>query len=217
MEIKLDNQAKFDKMMKQYLQVTSKSGAEAMNWKAYMICLGALKKTKKTTKGRIEKFWDLSKNRKKARTDGSPLLPKIVSSWSGFKPSTPYTQLESRADEIKKRRLQSIGFLRAGWLPAIRLLGKYIGARPKKPPRADALAKRAKDWGGAKRAAPRTGLMSQAMAFNAVGTYSDEAATALRSIGKDGLNKGMLLEMRSTSDYLARKFQKDADKYWNSW
>lgn len=210
--IRLKNEAKFHRMMKDYLELTSKSVAEAMNYKAYMIALFAIRKTKKTTAGRIKKFWN-SANTKKSKIDKTPLVPKIVSAWKGYNRKTQRGVLEGSIEEIRDRRLKSIGFLRSGWIPAIKALASHTGGRVKKVSKNDSRIQ--KIHGKAKKAKRGSGLDAVASIENYTGRYSDDAADALAKFGKAGLEKGIEMEARETVKYLAKKFQKDADKLWN--
>jgi|TARA_Y100000310_G_scaffold276414_1_gene293524 hypothetical protein len=216
--MKLKNEDKFHRMMKDYLRLSSKSFAEAMNYKAYMIALVALKKTKAKTAKAVEKWWWTdrfsTRGKHKAKfgnSKGTALVPKLASVWGGLNRGNSRSELEAEIKDIANRRKKGVGFLRSGWLPAIRALAQHTGGKVKKAPKT---VKMRKPYGRAKKAKKARGLKALATIENYTGKHSESSAEALLKYGKPALEIAIQTEARETVKYLARKLNKDADKLW---
>ena len=221
----------FQTAMRQYLGLTSRTLPQALNEKAFYIALGALDVTAKSNRAVIEELgvdgYRVVKSKKTGTLrQGRPIYNKAARARAiylsrKFKGTGDEIQKQARnfytsSEAIHKdvinflgARLKSIGFLKSGWLPAIRKLVAATGYSRGKIP-VDV-----KQKGRPKGRA----LVAKENSVNPVVEIENNATPT----GKQGqqamammtaaLQKAFDRETASMREYIARKLQKDADKF----
>jgi hypothetical protein len=112
--------AEFQKNFAIYLRETSKSMEDAINFKLYDGAREAFKTTHKADKGTIKAKLDETASKYPKRTVAEMLVITQMQA-DGIEEF----DLDAEVKKLKHNRTNHIGFIRAGWLPAIRdLLGK---------------------------------------------------------------------------------------------
>ena len=190
-KMKIDT-AEFDRTMRKYLSLSKKGIAEVVNKKAYFIAVGALKATpiaNKNAIGRWVRDWN-----KSAAT--------IIKTYGLKRPF-------DKKDAIKKYskyRKRTVAYLRAGWIMAIRMLGRAAkmprrvkGAVMKGRPKGSARFANSKSWS------------PTATIINSTG-FSSKQAKALKQYGAPALAAAFHAEMASMKKYIEDKLKKTARK-----
>ena len=182
----------FDRTMQKYMSLSKKTIAEVVNKKAYMIAVGAMQFTKLANRAEINAF---ARNWKRSAAT-------II---KGFKLKKPFDKKEYQK-KLGKLRRRSISYLRSGWIPAIRMLGRAAkmptrvpGARMKGRPKGYATWANNKNWSPV------------ATITNATG-YKKGQAEALEKYGRPALAKAFIAEMAAMKVYIENKLKKTARK-----
>lgn len=114
------DQSRFDFILNEYLEVTSRDVTTALNTKAYYIARRALWNTHKASSKEVR---DLKKkttdHRQRSPSTGGLLIGAMVSKRLGKGQGLYGSQMKSQIGAILAARLKSVAFLKSGWLPAI--------------------------------------------------------------------------------------------------
>lgn len=134
----------FNRVMRKYLDTTSKSMAKALNSKAYELAWHAEKNTERASRAKIEALGvvgtKLRKDRKTGRLKrGRNLIDQdraeavLVGLWKKQGKSFTQAELKAEAGRFIGRRLSAIGYLASGWIPAIRRLFRLSDFKKPQP------------------------------------------------------------------------------------
>tara|TARA_Y100000310_G_scaffold319897_1_gene375725 strand:- start:665 stop:1459 length:795 start_codon:yes stop_codon:yes gene_type:complete len=228
----------FDRVMKEYMKVTSKTAVGAVNQKLYNIALKAMQLTPKASMKKVVKYWSEANTEKyKSRSRGRkvrkkkggfkkkragskvtrhPMLPRVISAQKRFTRLTPTQEMWEAVEKRQKQRKSSIAFIKSGWVPAIQAFGARVSPDFHSKPRTRVNRKlvRGKPYGKGKPARNTGSPVATASMLNSVGSYGDHAAKALSRYGKKPLRRAIDIETNDSLKYLARKMKKDAADVW---
>lgn len=234
------DQRLFDRTLRDYMRISSRTTAQIINTKAYYIARRALWYTAKASPEKVRlalgeskammqvrlKSGKFSKSKRHlksffAKGEGrtkAPLLALIVqkqrrlegkpSPWKGKTRTAGAAAMLEAMRKAFQARMRSIGFLKAGWLPAIRTLSRFadLGA-PFAP--IDA-----RQYGRPKgRATPgKEGWRPIAEIENMATTYRDKKG-ALIKFGGPALQQAFDEEAADMRAYMERKLRADAEEF----
>src|ERR1700744_3516356 len=111
---------RFQRDLDLYLKTTSKTIEDAINFKLYDCARAAIKGTGKANKSEIKQSLDAACNRYPERTVAEMLV--IIAKHNT---GEEVFDLEEEAKKLKNKRFSSIGFTKAGWIPALKKLLHY--------------------------------------------------------------------------------------------
>jgi len=214
------DQSEFDAALKDYIAVSRHTAAEIINRKAFFIARKALWFTVKSDPGeirsRLNRSITVERTTASGRTELStgPFGAILINSRLGKKgePGLSGPAMREALVRLIAARVRSVAFLKAGWLPAIRILDRIVndkeGAAPF-PPEANRMAWSPKQIGDAVPAKP--GDLPFATIVNAAIAEHDKKG-ALQIYGSRALDTAFYDEAASMTEETARRLQKDADK-----
>ena len=195
--IKVDTR-EFDKVFSEYMKYTSRDLVEACNQHAYYIARDAVADTKSVSKEKITgEMGRMSKEYPPA-----PLGAIIVQKKRAEKGLKGLSgrKMAIAVERLIRARNASRNFVKAGWIPAIKLLAAVV---PKKGGKSIAgTKKRGVDKGGAKPAIPSIFNWSPMTSiWNSVSKLRDQGF----KIMEDGAQRAVAEETQSMRDYIERK------------
>jgi hypothetical protein len=210
------NTREFDRTLRQYMEHSKRDWAQIFNTKGYFIARRATTETPKANAAKIRALRErriigtglkFGKNGPRKVTVRDPLSTSraalILQARRRAAGQPGYTAKELPA-AVKKfigARLRSIGYLKSGWIPAIKKLEPLADVRAK--PRVDNSGKVFKQpKGGAKPA--RNLWRTTCQIFNAAVTKKS-GDEGLRKFGQAGLQAAFAAELVSMKDYVERK------------
>lgn len=183
----------FNRTLRTYMEQSKRASADVINRKAYFTALGAIHKTVKADKAKINQFF---KNPKR-------WAPVVIKAFN-LSSNDPKV-LKQYAKKLKSMRIRSIAYLRSGWLPAIKKFGKP--ARQKKSVKGVRQHGRAK---GDARLARRGAKVSASMT-NRTGHQKDQV-TAAKRYAEPALKRAIRDEQRSMIRHMEKKMREAAKK-----
>jgi len=201
--------SRFDAAMREYIRYSRKDLTTIVNQKLYWVCINAISNTYKADKSMIDAGLDSPSNKfnglsiaetlavLKARKEGRRLTK---------------TELTREANKIKRQRRRAIGFLRSGWIPAIRIMAPHAEVKSAVG-RSERMSK--KIIGQEKGTAlPALKSMNSdvvvASAFNNIIADNNPKAQQYMQVGLQiALNK----EAASMMQYVNRKIQKNNNRF----
>lgn len=215
----------FDRTFREYLKVNKRASVELINKKATQLAAVALNKTPfaGNTRTRAQAERHIYRELKNPRNDGNDRghkrwsnLGEAIIQQAKFKREGKYYpegQLQTEAAQLINARKRKIGFLRAGWLPALRTLNRqaiknryvhadYIDRLGQREQREAKKVSAGKDKGYA---IPAYGLRMRATIANSVNVGLPQRAEALR--------KALEYVRRDMLQYIARKHKQVLDKF----
>jgi hypothetical protein len=210
------NTREFDRTLRQYMEHSKRDWAQIFNTKGFFIARRATTETPKASAAKIRALRErriigtglkFGKNGPRKVTVRDPLSTSraalILQSRRRAAGEPGYTAKELPA-AVKKfigARLRSIGYLKSGWIPAIKKLEPLADVRAK--PRVDHSGKVFQQpKGGAKPA--RNLWRTTCEIFNAAATKKS-GDEGLRKFGQAGLEAAFAAEMFSMKEYIERK------------
>jgi hypothetical protein len=119
--VKIDT-TRFDRDFKQYMTLTSKTLVEAVNYKLFYCSRQAVKDTPKAVRSEVLQSLNATSKKYPNRT----VAEMIVIAKSRLT-GEAIEDLNQVTKTFKNKRIQSIAWTKAGWLPALRKLIKYVG------------------------------------------------------------------------------------------
>lgn len=193
------NTKEWDKVFPQYLRLSKRDLAGALNAKAFFIARRAVVETPKARLNRYSNY----------RTGA--ILGTIINKRRGAKGMKGLYGIEmaKEVEILYAARRRSVAFLKSGWLPAIRKLEAAVEAKYRRgAPRTD---RTSKQYGRAKgEATPaRTGWRVVARIVNAAMATRDRK-DALQKFGGPALQRAFDHEVSSMGEYIARKLRDSA-------
>ncbi len=208
--IKIDTR-EFDKTFKEYMRYSSRSFAEACNQHAYYIARNGTLVTKAAGKQEIQEGL-MGPSRKFPQ---APLAAVIVNSQrkTQGKKGLNGEKMSAAIVRLIKKRQNHRNFLRAGWIPAIKLLATIV-KKKNGTPIPPGTQKKGRNFGGAKPANERAYFNWSPMASiwnQATGKIPSEKA--IRFI-EEGAQKAVEMETQSMRTYIEKKQQEASNRFW---
>ncbi len=201
------NTANFDRAMNEYMKYTKRSLAESVNQHAYYASRNAASVTKAATKEEIETGLNKASN----KYPNAPLVAILVNTQRGKEGKKGLTgeAMKSAIERFIRKRVNSRNFLRAGWIPAIKLLAKFVQKKngTKIPSNTD---KKGRNFGGASPAKNTTWTPIATVWNSAVG--KDASPKAIRYL-EEGAQKAIDMEVESMRKYIERKQEEASRKF----
>ena len=180
--------SEFDRTLVKYMKHSKRTIAQVVNQKAYWITAHAMKFTKQADKKAIRKW---ARNWKES-------APVIIKSYNLKKPFDKQEYIK----KFIKYRLRGVGYLRAGFVMALRMFGR-ITRNPKRVAGMPKLAGRPK---GSARFANDKNWSPKATIINATG-FSSSQSEALQRYGTPALSLAFASEIGEMKQYLERKMK----------
>jgi hypothetical protein len=183
----------FKAALAQYTRYSKRSLAEIVNKRAVNIAFKAIRHTPKTKKPSINR-----ELRQKSRVAPKAPLGAILAQ-KGRNPGLYGDEMKKAVESLKAKKAASIGFIKSGWIGAVRDLSPHAKVY-RRPPR---VIVKGKPQGFGRPA--RRGLNPTAEIVNQVaGAVKVGSAALQRAINEDAL------DMKT---YVARKMNQDAKKF----
>lgn len=202
----------FDRVFADYLLYTKKQPAEIVNSKLYFIALQAMNLTKKAEAGDIRSALSVPSKVNPAMNLGMVLT--FADAKRRGKPIKANT-MAARVEKFIKRRTQHIQFLRSGWIPALKLLDFWnkrgdIRFTRRFAPRQPQGVKAYGMVKGSARNARLNESRVRGWIENQIG-QGKQASKTVKTILRDGLQKGIYKEIASMRQYIERKYNQKHD------
>ena len=209
------NTMQFDKALDEYMKFTKRSVSDVINAKCWFIARGAVNATEKADRTDIES--ELSAPSRDYAP--APLAAIIINSRRGKKQEKGLSgrAMAKAIQTMKNARFKSINFLRAGWIPAVKILEQAlkrgdISFSKRYAPKMDTgVKKKGVDKGSAIWAKyDRERTFGEIENFVQGGkTPSDRVHTIIMR----GLQKSITAEIASMRTYIEKKMNPAADKF----
>jgi hypothetical protein len=197
----------FNQTLKEYIKNSSRTTVSAINTKAYFVALGALRNTPVASKEDIKAIAGMGK------------FPARLVNWqrkrAGLKPLGPGPEMGDAIKKMIAAKLKSRSFLKAGWIPAIKILDASIEAKWRRGAPAKGFVQAVGQPKGSAKPAAGVGKVV-AMIVNDVGATGPNAAQnsdALERYGGPALQKAFIQEVASMKTYLEQRMKPDADRF----
>lgn len=225
------SQREFNATLRRYLEYSKRTLPESLNEKAYFILAGgpdsqgAIRLTHKSSADRIkadlgastvQQMGKRGKLIKKWRTEindryGNTLAVKLViAKLRKAGSAIPSAEtLKAMAVKLVNARLYSIGFIRSGWLPALRRLARFSKYGRIKFGETGRQVGQPK--GGVSLARASQNLSAKVIFWNSAGGESKHRG-ALQKYGGEGLSLAFQQETASMKAYIERKMKEGARK-----
>ncbi len=209
-ELRIDG-SEFQRALVEYLKLTKKTEAEALNQKAYSVNIVAAGATAKQTAAGISAIMAEDVQGKAGRS--GPRSALIVNATRGSQglPGLYGQRMKEEADKLTRSRRGHVAFLASGWLPAVAIYAAAIGKAVGK-----AAARRLEKFSGGKigGAVPaKEGFTPKAEFWNEAGALETHNAAGAQSMAEAGLQEGLNKATADMNTYLARKMQEASDKF----
>jgi hypothetical protein len=206
MNIRMDTRA-FDAALKKYIEVSKKIPSEVINTKAYSVACKAVSTTATTDTSKIE-----AQLRAPSKTSGKApvgaILVNIKRKSKGL-PGVTGPKMDTELNKYIRARKRTANFLRAGWIPAIQELAKFIKSKAGTP-RYKKLKTHGSPKGGGRGA--KTGWKVSAEIFNTVSGGKPRpnidnkgSAAKVATELERGLKKALNFVMADMQVYIERK------------
>ncbi len=219
------SEADFKNTLRRYLKVNRRTLPEALNEKAYFIAGGAIRHTHKADHERIKaelgaKMESVIGKRGKALKRKT--LAIVENYWATLavilviaglrkagKPIPSDGELKDRALNLVRSRIRSVGFIRSGWLPALRRLARFSKYGRIKFGFGDLPKKVGKNKGGVSPATEAQGDLAKVIIWNSAGG-EEKHKGALMKYGQPGLEAAFREETADMKRYLEKKLRENA-------
>ena len=193
----------FDRKLNEYMKYTKKSLVEVVNEKAYRIVRDAIYQTYRaeaaTIRAELEAPSEII-----GLSVAEAIALKALRSDGVRNPKRSEVKAEAR--RIIARRTRAVGFLRSGWLPALRILAQRV---PWASATSGGAKQRGQDKGGAVPASEFSSLLStEATIYNSIEAGGKAPAYLLA-----GLQIAMNREAASMQSYIQRKLDQAAMRF----
>lgn len=216
------SRSNFDRTLKDYLRVNSRSLPEALNEKAYFIAGGAIRNTHKADAAKIRaelgaemasvigKRGKALKRKKLSFSGGysmSLAVAIVVAKLRRAGESIPSaSKLAEMGLNLIRSRIRSVAFIRSGWLPALRRLARFskYGKIKFEMPKQYGKAK-----GGVSPATAAQGSFAKCVIWNKAGGEEKHKGALIR-YGTAGLEAAVNEEAVSMRKYIENKLRKNA-------
>ena len=208
-ELKIDTR-EFEAALKKYIMVSKRDLAYIVNKRALNVAFHAIRETPKARKGAIRREL-LAPSRE---SPSAPIAALIINRRLGKAQAEFVNQYNQKSQQLRglhgaemraaiqkliKKRQNTIGYIRSGWLKAIHVL-KRVTKDSKRPPRVNVFGRVEGDVRPAK-----SGINPTAVIIN-----STRAAV---KIGAAGLAKAIALDAADMREFTAKRLQKTANRF----
>lgn len=186
--MKMDT-AEFNRTLSKYMAASKKTLPEIVNTKAFFTAQGAMKKTKQADKKEIRRWVK----------DWHQSAATIIKSYKLKRGQF------TRADYIKKMikfRTSRVGYLQAGWISALKVLGKMTRLKPF----LKGMGKQKGKFKGKVIAGKRDSINPQCTIINSTG-FTEGQARALKRYGEPALIQALKAESASMKQYVEKKMR----------
>lgn len=223
--ISKSSQADFQNTLKRYLKVNRRTLPEALNEKAYFIAGGAIRNTHKADYERIKSEMgaflkpvigkrgkELKRKTLALQTDYWAQLATIIIVARLRKAGEkipPAEELIKKALDMVRARIRSVGFIRSGWLPALRRLARFSKYGRTKFATGDLPKMTGEKKGGVSPATESQGNFAKCIIWNSAGGLPKHKGALIR-YGQPGLEKAVQDETASMKKYLEGKLRENA-------
>lgn len=235
MEGELWNQDRFNAALKVYLdRLPQEKIPHALNKKAFFIALRAMQETPKF--GPFKIAWELMRPVTARRKDGSSGSVPVGYVLAAKRASHAWVEASEKARSRKRKsatwqqkawvklierkfstmigaRKRALGFIRIGWLSAVKQLNPYVKDKGGAPGSDSSLRLRGSMKGSASPAKP--GFNSQVMMVNTAQAVSDERYGLIR-FGQPALQRAFDIETADITEYLQREALKELTDQFNA-
>ncbi len=223
--ISKSSQADFQNTLKRYLQVNRRTLPEALNEKAYFITGAAIRNTHKADYERIKTEMGAFLKPVIGKR-GKELKRKVLGLQEDYwaqlatiiivarlrkagKKIPPAAELIKMALDLVRARIRSVGFIRSGWLPALRRLARFSKYGRIKFASGDLPKMSGVKKGGVSPATAAQGDFAKCVIWNSAGGLPKHKG-ALIKYGQPGLEKAVQEETASMKKYLEGKLRENA-------
>lgn len=203
MSLTIDDR-QFQKQMLVYLKTSKRTVAKGLNVKSYFIVKKALRMTRKADKKKIQRHlaWN-GKNANRLRRWALKHMPKLKTD----------AERKKFFKKMKSARVRSVGYLKSGWIPALKAFGRITNQSKKsKGVTARGIAKGYGRWA-------KASISPKATFANSTGYKSGRGKgqkysqqTALKKYGKPALGRAFQSEARSMKRYMEKKMQEATNR-----
>lgn len=218
------SQAEFNATLRRYLKYNRRTLPESLNEKGYFIAKEAIYQTHKADHERIKKELGaemspiIGKRGKATKKKKLALLEKywaqlsvliIIARLRKAKKQIPSaSELKEMALKMVRSRIISVGFIRSGWLSALRKLARFskYGEIKFELPKKTGVFK-----GGASPATSSQGNLAKCVIWNSAGGEKKHKNALIR-YGQPALELAVTLETKSMKDYIEKKLRESAQK-----
>lgn len=192
----------FNRALSEYIRHNKRDIADICNMKAYIIAKNAIEKTKAANPSNIKSQMEARSNMGQLSI-AEAMAMKRLRKQSNYKPRMPALRREAR--KILSAKLKSVGFLRSGWVPAIRMLSFRL---KKQLVRNLTKVQKGKDKGGCKPAMVG-GFAVSATIWNSITSGGGRTAATIIA----GLQRAINAEVISMRQYIDKKLTKSTNKF----
>ena len=197
---KLDDR-EFDRVLKEYVQYSRRTLPVIVNTKAYYIARRAVAETPKADRADIANFigWD-----------GGRIAGMLINKRRGERGEKGLqgAAMKKAVMAMKAGRLRALGFIKSGWIPAIKLLAPYAeairGPRTGRLPRTTGVPKGS--------AIPATQAWRVKAQIQNTVTAAWDKRSGAQKVAVPALQRAFDAERQSMLDYMARKMKEGAKK-----
>lgn len=205
--------SKFDRAMAEYMKYTSRSLVDAVNSHAYYAARSATQTTHAADANKIKEDLQIASK----KYPGAPLAAILVNRDLGKKGKRGlYGEKMAKAvEKFIKVRVAHRNFLRSGWIPAIKLLAGLVPQKTKAAKIPAGTDKKGRTFGGAKPARYSSSISN----WNTIATVwnsavgKDADAKSIRYL-EEGAQEAINREVESMRQYIQRKQEEAAHKFW---
>lgn len=193
MKMKMDT-AEFNRTLSKYMGASKKTLPEIVNTKAFFSAQGAMKKTRQADKKDIRRWVK----------DWNQSAATIIKSYKLKRGKF------TRAEYIKKMvkyRTTRVGYLQAGWISALKVLGRIIRMKPF----LKGMGKQKGKFKGKVIAGKRNSINPQCTIINSTG-FTGSQARALKKYGEPALRAALAAESASMKQYVEKKMREAGRK-----
>lgn len=196
----------YDRALKDYMNNTRKSVTEVVNQKAYWIAINAIKETYKANKSDIKSELEKPSDKMPGLTVAEAMV--VYRNNKANKRKMTRGEIRKEARALINKRTRAIGFLKSGWIPAVKVLAPHVKRRLSVGNQAN---QKGKDKGGAKPAS-RASFTTNVVAtiWNSIEADNNPRA---RNYMQVGLQRALDTEARSMLAYVEEKMRKNAEKF----
>lgn len=209
----------FDTVFKEYQKWSKRQPAETVNAKLYFIARQAVNLTRKASAQAIRASMSAPAKYYKGLTTAEALaLIQHRKTKKGLpkKRETLKRLLSIWAARVLGNKINRIGFLASGWLPAIRGLDRMnkkgdIAFVRRFAPKISAKVKQyGKEKGGVK--AAQLAIIARGEIWNDVGNSAAQASPNVKRFKEEGLRNSVQAEIHSMAEYIQRKWREQFDR-----
>lgn len=203
----------FNRTLNEYRKFNKRQPAEIVNAKLYFVSLNALNATLKTPKPQIATELNATSRTNPKRTLGELIVFKQLHKNKKMpkKTKTLVNNMAKWVEKLIKGRQNRVGFLAAGWIPAIKKLDFWnrrgdLSFTKKFAPKKDSSVKQYGSDKGDVQPAKENRESVIGTIFNFIGQGKQASTTVTKKL-QEGLSKAIRREMASMRQYIQQKME----------